>query len=559
MRFIIFCTFMIGLFIENGNAQWRLNGVAVCDTVGKQHIAANGILSDGEGGTFVVWGDNRDNWDIYAQRVDSTGRMLWDKQGKPICVYPGWQFAPVVTPDGEGGFVTAWGDTRNDTRDVYAQRVDNDGNILWNKEGLAIVNYDQFQGVSDILMATDSTFIMVWRDDRFFPDSSSIGIQKITKDGLKLWQDDGIRVSNVPGTPKLVTDEKGGAFVIWAGGKGIDNILVQHIDKNGNRLWNMPGKLASLGNASWTNTEFSVCPDGYGGAYIAWDFSDTDHCYIQRVDSLGNRLWGDTGIQIVSDEISQNIPVIHKTSSDSLIYLWQDNFFTRMQVFSKDGNRKFPMGLKLTNYQTSRYISSVYQDSKILISHPEITNFFPNEFIVKAQKTNTSGFLFWDSSGVTVSSIEFSPDVVRDFSVSDGNGGMITAWDDDRNDAQTLTDIYIQRVYSNGTVGGDTATVIKPVNRFIPRKFNLKVYPNPFNNSINIEFFLTQSGTLDVTICSINGRRIWNKKNQNFSVGKHILKWQGQNNNGREVSSGIYFISVSGQGNRVLRKALLLK
>ena len=546
-------------FCANLYGQWQINGVAVCDTIGKQHVAANGILSDGAGGTFVVWGDNRDSWDIYAQHVDSSGRMLWGKQGKPICTQPGWQFAPVVTHDSEGGFVTAWGDTRNDTRDVYAQRVDKDGNILWDVDGLQVVHYEQFQGVSDIILATDSTFIMVWRDDRFFPDSSSIHIQKITKEGLKLLQDDGVRVSNDPGSPRLVSDEKGGAFVIWAGDSD-DGILVQHIDNNGNRLWNMPGKLASVGNADWGDSDFTVCPDGYGGAYIAWDYSETDHCYFQRIDSSGERIWGNSGLQIVSNEISQKTPSILKFDPDSIIYLWQDNFYIRMQIFSKDGDRKFfTMGIRLTNYKTSRYLSSIYHEDEILISHPEITNFFPNEFIVKAQKTNTSGFLFWDSSGVTVSNIEFSPDVVRGFSVSDGKGGIITAWDDDRNDVNTLTDIYIQRVYSNGKVGGDSATTLKPVNHFVPKKFNVKVYPNPFNNSVNIEFSLVKNSNLDITVFDINGRTIWKKNEQNYYSGKHTLTWEGQNNNGKEVSSGIYFIAVSGKQIYALRKVLLIK
>jgi hypothetical protein len=173
--------------------------------------------------------------------------MRWGRQGKGICTAPGWQFAPRVAPDGEGGFVTVWHDYRDyyASSDVYAQRVDKNVNILWKEEGFEVLAYDEFQGVEDVLLASDSTFIIIWRDDLFFPDSSSIHIQKLNKYGEKQWQDDGVRVSNDPGSPRLVTDEKGGAFVIWAGGD-VDVILVQHIDKHGNRRWDMPGKFASL-------------------------------------------------------------------------------------------------------------------------------------------------------------------------------------------------------------------------------------------------------------------------------------------------------------------------
>ena len=551
--------FFLFSFVIIVQAQWQINGVAVCDTVGKQHVAANGILSDGAGGTFVVWGDNRDSWDIYAQHVDSSGRMLWGKQGRPICTQPGWQFAPVVTHDGEGGFVTAWGDTRNDARDVYAQRVDKDGNILWDVDGLQVVHYEQFQGVSDIILATDSTFIMVWRDDRFFPDSSSIHIQKITKEGLKLLQDDGVRVSNDPGSPRLVSDEKGGAFVIWAGGD-IDGILIQHIDQNGNRLWDMPGKSASLGNASWTNTEFSVCPDSYGGAYIAWDYRTTFNAYIQRIDSVGNRLWGDDGIKIGKDNNPQTIALIKSIDVNSVFVMWRESPYTYYNIYDNTGNNHFPEpGKKLNDYWTGLDFDFALSNPNILIANFEITSEQPGKYKLNAHKLNDSFDAVWDSSGIRVLDIEISPGILRGFSISDGKGGMVTAWDDDRNDANTLTDIYIQRVYSNGKVGGDTATALQPANHFIPKKFDIKVYPNPFNNSVNLEFFLTQNTKLAITVFDINGRNIWQKNKQNYFSGKHTLTWKGQNNNGKEVSSGIYFISVSGQGNNVLRKALLLK
>lgn len=557
MRIVLTILSLIFLAVSS-QAQWQLNGIAVCDTSGSQHVATNGILSDGDGGAFVVWGDNRNGWSIYAQHVDSSGQMLWGRQGKLICTAPGWQFAPRVAHDGEGGFVATWHDTRNDSRDVYAQRVDKYGNIIWNEAGVQVVHYDQFQGVEDILLASDSTFIIVWRDDRFFPDSSSINIQKITKDGLKLWQDDGIRVSNNAGSPLLVSDMKGGAFVLWAG-ENDDGILIQHVDKNGVCSWPFPGKSASIGNADWNDTDLSVCSDSYGGSYIAWDFDDTDNAYIQRIDSSGNRLWGDNGIQIISNEITQKMPTILNFHTDSVICMWQDNYNLRMQVFSKEGKKKFtPLGLRLTNYKTSSYISSVYYNNEILISHPEVTNFFPNEFIIKAQKTNSSGELYWGSDGVIVSNKTISPDEVRGFSVSDGTGGIITIWEDDRAD-NIETDIYIQRIYSNGRAGGDTTTTVKHIENLIPDNFNLKIYPNPFNNTVNIKFNLKKNMALNINVFDLNGRKIWEKNKEICFAGIHKSIWPAKNNQGKVVSTGIYFISVSGEGRNTIRKVLLVK
>jgi len=48
MKLLIFHIFILTFYITL-HGQWQINGVAVCDTVGKQHIATNGILSDGAG------------------------------------------------------------------------------------------------------------------------------------------------------------------------------------------------------------------------------------------------------------------------------------------------------------------------------------------------------------------------------------------------------------------------------------------------------------------------------------------------------------------------------
>ncbi len=75
----LFMLMILSLMTTHLNAQWQPNGVAVCDTAGKQHVAANGILSDGAGGAYVAW-DYDDTDHAYLQRFDSLGYSVWGEQ-----------------------------------------------------------------------------------------------------------------------------------------------------------------------------------------------------------------------------------------------------------------------------------------------------------------------------------------------------------------------------------------------------------------------------------------------------------------------------------------------
>ena len=60
-----------------GELLWDSAGVKICDTIYSQWRQQ--IVSDGEGGAIIVWQDDRNgnNYDIYAQRVDVNGNALW--------------------------------------------------------------------------------------------------------------------------------------------------------------------------------------------------------------------------------------------------------------------------------------------------------------------------------------------------------------------------------------------------------------------------------------------------------------------------------------------------
>ena len=113
----------LGFAAAVGWPLWQADGVPLCTF--SYHQQDPQIVSDGSGGAIVTWEDLRfgGDWDIYAQRVDSNGNTLWVTDGVSLCVDSNDQVNPRIAPDGYWGAIVTWRDERGSDRDIYAQRV----------------------------------------------------------------------------------------------------------------------------------------------------------------------------------------------------------------------------------------------------------------------------------------------------------------------------------------------------------------------------------------------------------------------------------------------------
>ncbi len=81
--------------------------------------------------------------------------------------------------------------------------------------------------------------------------------------------------------------------------------------------------------------------------------------------------------------------------------------------------------------------------------------------------------------------------------------------------------------------------------------------PNPFNPSTTIQFVLHRAAATSVSIFDVKGRLIQTLIDGHRGAGEHTVRWNGRDDDGRDVASGVYFIhlhsgSESGTGRIVL-------
>ncbi len=97
-------------------------------------------------------------------------------------------------------------------------------------------------------------------------------------------------------------------------------------------------------------------------------------------------------------------------------------------------------------------------------------------------------------------------------------------------------------------------------NNVIPADYSLEQnYPNPFNPQTRIRYNLPEAGFVTVKIYKVDGEMIKELVNTNKRAGSYEVVWDGTNNNGMKVSSGVYFYQLVTDKFIQTKKLILLK
>ena len=112
-------------------------------------------------------------------------------------------------------------------------------------------------------------------------------------------------------------------------------------------------------------------------------------------------------------------------------------------------------------------------------------------------------------------------------------------------------------VYSTGL----STTGLQDVRTRNPQRHKLNQnYPNPFRNSpTKINYSLQQKGRASIKIYNSAGQSIRTLVNGNKKKGAHVVNWDGTDDRGKRVSSGVYFYQLQIDNHKSSRKAILLK
>ncbi|MFN6039113.1 MAG: hypothetical protein ACK452_11650, partial [Bacteroidota bacterium] len=260
----------------NGNTLWQPGGIKLSQTTGE--FLNPRMQKDGKGGAVVTWQDFRNglDYDVYTQRVGPSGNLKWGNTALKVCNATGGQTNPKIDPDSaSGGVIISWTDIRNGIDyDIYAQKIDSSGSLLWGTNGAAVCTAIGNQSAVDILSNPRvNGSIFTWKDMR--NGQYDIYAQKLNANGVALWTNNGLVISNASGdqlNPNITGDNTGGAVIVWQDMRtGTYDVMTQRISKNGVILWANNG--VPVGVATGNQTSPKNVSDGSGGSIFAWEDS----------------------------------------------------------------------------------------------------------------------------------------------------------------------------------------------------------------------------------------------------------------------------------------------
>jgi hypothetical protein len=557
--FMKFCTGFIFLSLLStiGLAQWSsdptVNNV-VCTSANKQELPA--LCSDGDNGAIIAWWDYRtDVGDIYAQRIDKNGNVLWNTNGVAICTTRYQQSTPKLIPDGKGGAIIVWDDQRTGlySGNIYAQRVNPNGQVLWTTNGIAVKAGSAYTPY----MATDGAggAIIAWRDDRVSMDAADVYAQRIDSSGNIMWTSTGVAIATAASMQYpscIVSDDSAGAIIVWTHVRAdaTTNIFAQRITAAGTKMWNAAG--VTIANLTTSSQTPSMQPDKQGGVFIIWTDSRSSTgnrvVYGQHLNSSGVIRWTANGVRLSSE--TQDLYGFHNfivDGSNNLIYgfyisvSYYDQSLYAQRISNNGTVMWDTLGLPICTLKWGRYSPEIINDATggaIMTWYDDRTSetaSYPSYlYDIYAQRVDTSGNILWSANGVPVSTAN-SSQVTPKIIPIDGGGAIIT-WADYRGGYNY--DIYAQRLNASGTITGVATSAS------FPDKFVLcQNYPNPFNPATTVSFVVGNPSFVTLKIYDVLGREVATLVNRYKNAGRYEVDFDGS-----KLPSGVYFYRLETKG-----------
>ena len=485
-------------------------------------------VADGFGGAFVVFSAKDcmahcgpDPTELRAQRVTAGGVIAkgWGPNGVSV----GSGFGPeparsldygntVAIPDGRGGVIVVWSSRVNrDGRgpvELRAQRIDGSGTLRWGDAGRLVRSTTPHPFLQAAAPDGDGGAILFWQDER----SPGLFAQHLSRSGSDRWTTNGIPVPRAGFTslsrPAAIEDGSHGAIVAWVGTAARDSgIFASRVTCGGGLPWREPVRVLDAASGIDSLRMVPV----RGGAILAWRDSrgsTGEAVFAQRIGRDGRTQWPSGGAPVCTATGHKDYLALAPDGRDGAYFAWGD---TR------------PAG-------------------EVFATHLE------------GDGEPVRG---WPRDGAPVCAPVASVWAVQ--LVSDGAGGAIVAWTDDRHtfgQGFPLRTTLAMRLLRGGvamppaarTPAPRAVSLTAPVeSKSASPAFALRgMQPNPGSHGSLVRFALPDDTPATLELFDTAGRRLWSRDVGSLGVGEHAVRLC----DGAWLPPGIYLTRLV-QGMRV--------
>jgi hypothetical protein len=563
------------------------DGAPICTAV---NIQSGPVVCDREpstNGAIVAWADFRsNNWDIYAQASDVFGTTQWANNGVPVCVGAGSQTAPMIVHDGSGGAIIAWEDSRNGAgNSIYAQHINASGNRLWGTSGIPIVISS---GVAVPRMVSDGGggAIITWQDGRnVATQGTDIYAQRIDVNGTLRWNGNGVAVCTAAydqTSPAIAPDYwGGGAYLAWQDLRTVlshTDIYVQYISDlyNGNPAWTANGVLLSGGTQN--QFEPAIVNDGLGNGtcLLAWQDERNGgigDIYAHRIDQSG-KLGNPTPIILsIGDRPNDEGGYVRITwkagdnagANPTYQYVYVDDYPDPALAGPVSGGPIYTTDVPTSSDDVSdTYVLDAGTASGVFgvfagsaASHD---NLAPPAPTLSGGRSGPDVILNWNSTATDIQSYAI---------VRTDVGTVATKSTPGYTDAGAPWNSLTYRVRAtdiHGNVGAwsndlNVATALAVEGGAPPPHVLVALpnAPNPFAGSTGIRLGLPAAAAVRLEVYDVAGARTASRELGTLDAGWRTVAFDGRDDAGRRLPSGVYQYQLVVGGRRVAGRMVVTR
>jgi hypothetical protein len=426
--------------------------------------------------------------------------------------------------------------------DIYLLKLNSVGDTIWT----TTYGGDSTEYGYDIQKTLDGGYILVGSTRSFGNGKRDVYLLKTDSLGQVIWSRTYGGVEDDEGCSVRTT---GGGYIICgttsSRGAGYSDLYLIRTDAEGDTLWTK-----TFGGGGGESG--SAVREAAGGGYIAVGSTGSfgegySSIYLIRVDPSGDSLWAvtlggskaDFGCNVEAAHDGGFI-IVGSTASYGVGY--SDVYLIKTDISGLSLWEKTYGGIK----DDRGYSVYPSHDGGYIITGT--TESFAGQSIdIYTIKTDLFGNQIWSRNYGGAKS-DFGRMIFQD----QGRDYMVVGYS--YSNSTGGSDMYVAKIYGDATSADDNRSLDIPSAYVLSQN-----YPNPFNLTTKIDYTLPRQAAVSLTIYNILGQNIRHWRFEYQPAGTYSIDWDGNNDWGSEVSSGIYFMQMKTDDFSDSRKMVLLK
>jgi Leucine-rich repeat (LRR) protein len=660
----------------DGNAQWDNPTVAVGPVVFPMGNWSQGIIADDTGGSFSAWTQFSGNvQNAVSQHITGEGAIAWTGGVDLSTNSSNFRMSPMLSVAEETQELMAvWREANGSQsqRGISAQRLDSSGNQLWGSNGVTVVALNSSYDYLDLSMAGFGEELISAYIQQSTNMNGDIYANRLDAEGNLVWTDETVTVTNTGtaksdmmagkgpnclfiawtengsvyvhclredgtlgapdvGSPDCTADDGTDGVELWGECYSIENtteldlsnsgltgsiptvignlINLEYLNLRSNQLTgSIPPEIGNLINLEYLHLRSNQLTDsippeignlinlntlilGYNQLTgeippEIGNLTSLDYLYLstnQLTGELPSEIWILTNLEYLNLRVNQFTgeipPEIGNLNNLTMLRLYDNQLtgelpseiwtLTNLEVLTIDGNQLTgtisPEIGELTNLHTLWLSENTFTGSipselftlpnliKLYLFDNQLTGEIPSEI---GNLTNLER-LQLHTNQLTGS----IPETLCDLSN--------LTWSLEQDSLYTVSTLFDNQLCPpypsciEDYVGYQDTTnceQVSIIDETLPITYNLyNAYPNPFNPVTTLQYDLPEDAMVNITIYDMMGRQVKTMVNTQQNAGYKSIQWNATNNAGQSVSAGLYLYTIQAGDYNQTKKMVLLK